>query len=96
MGDRELSQLLRHRKSIAPDVPDDFSLSICYSRLPRNVQAILDGQPACGLDAAARCTRRISEAAPMSILASVLPFSINTALLQRSQNLPPSCGGTKR
>jgi hypothetical protein len=34
MGDRKPSQFLRHLRSLAPDVPDDFLHTIWSSRLP--------------------------------------------------------------
>jgi hypothetical protein len=44
MGDRKPSQFLRHLKSLATDVPDDFLRSIWSSRLPPHIQTILAGQ----------------------------------------------------
>ena len=43
MGDREVW-------SLAPDVPDDFLRTICASRLPPHVKAILVGQTVGSLD----------------------------------------------
>jgi len=43
MGDRKPSQFLRHLKSLAPDIPDEFLRTIWASRL-QHVQAILAGQ----------------------------------------------------
>jgi hypothetical protein len=60
MGDRKPSQFLRHLRSLAPHVPEDFIYTIWSSRLPPNIQAILAGQQECSLDAAARCADRIS------------------------------------
>jgi hypothetical protein len=45
MGDRRPSQFLRHFRSLAPDVSDDFLHTIWSSRLPPNIQVILVGQP---------------------------------------------------
>jgi hypothetical protein len=45
MGDRKPSQFLRHLRSLAPDVPDNFLRSIWSSLLPPTVWAILSGQP---------------------------------------------------
>lgn len=87
MGDRKPSQFLRHLRSLAPDVPDDFLRSIWSSRLPHNIQAILAGQPEGNLDSAARCADRISEAAPQPALASVGPPPDSAALLQRIEDL---------
>jgi hypothetical protein len=64
MGDRKPSQFLRHLRSLAPDVPDDFLRSIWSSRLPPNIQVNLAGQHECSFDAAAHCEDRIPEVAP--------------------------------
>jgi hypothetical protein len=37
MGDRKPSQLLKHLRGLAPDVPEDFLYIICSSRLPPNI-----------------------------------------------------------
>jgi hypothetical protein len=71
IGDRKLSQFLRHLRSLAPDAPDDFLSSIWSSRLPTNVQAILAGQHEDSLDATARSADRILQVASHSALASV-------------------------
>jgi hypothetical protein len=81
MGDRKPSQFLRHLRSLARDVPDDFLRSIWSIRLPLNVQAILAGQHEGILDATARCADRVSEVAFQPALASVGPPPDNTALL---------------
>jgi hypothetical protein len=54
MGDRKPSQFLRHLKSLAPEVPDDFLRSIRSSRLPSHIQAILASQSECDLDSASQ------------------------------------------
>jgi hypothetical protein len=54
MGDRKPSQFLRHLKSLAPDVPDDFLRSIWSSRLQPHIQTILAGQAEGNLDAASQ------------------------------------------
>jgi hypothetical protein len=43
-GRPQAVQFLKHFRSLAPDVPDDFLRSIWSSRLPPNVQAILAGE----------------------------------------------------
>lgn len=73
MGDRKLSQFLRHLRRFALDVPDDFLRRIWSTRLPPNVQAILTCQPEGSLDDAARCADCISEVAPKPAIASVGP-----------------------
>jgi hypothetical protein len=73
MGDHKPSQFLKHLRSLAPDVPDDFLRSIWSSRLPTNVQAILAGQHEDSLDAAARSMDRISQISPQPVLASIGP-----------------------
>jgi hypothetical protein len=84
MGDRKPSQFLRHLRSLAPDVPDDFLRSICSSRLPTDVQAILAGQHEDSLDDAARSAERISQISLQPVLASVgpPPPAEKSALLQ--------------
>jgi hypothetical protein len=52
IGDRKPSPFLRHLKSLAPDVPDDFLKSIWASRMPPHIQTILVGQTEGTLDAA--------------------------------------------
>jgi hypothetical protein len=69
IGDRKPSQLLRHLRGLAPDVPEDFLRNIWSSRLPPNIQATLAGQQECSLDAAASCADRISEVVPQPALA---------------------------
>jgi hypothetical protein len=87
LGDRKPSQFLRHLRSLAPHVPDDFLRSIWSSRLPPNVQTIPALQHEGSLDAAARCADRISEVAPQPALASVGPTPDGTALLQGIEEL---------
>jgi hypothetical protein len=84
MGDSKPSQFLRHLRSLAPDVPDDFLRSIWSSRLPANVQDILAGQHEDSLHAAARSADRISQILPQPVLASVGPLlpAEKSALLQ--------------
>jgi len=65
MGDRQPSQFLRHLKSLAPDVPDDFVKSIGSSRLPPNIQTIMAGQSEGNLDATSQLADRIAEVAPL-------------------------------
>ena len=66
MGDRKPSQFLRHLKSLAPDVPDDFLHTTWASRLPTHVQAILAGQTEGSLDSASHLADRICEVPPTS------------------------------
>jgi hypothetical protein len=86
MGDRKQSQFLRHNRSLAPDVPDDFIRSIWSSRLSPNVKAILACQSEGYTDAAARCTVRIIEAATQPALASVRPLPDRKAFLQQIED----------
>jgi hypothetical protein len=72
-GDRNPSQFLRYIRTLAPDVPDNFLLSICSSRLPPSIQAVLADHHECGLKAAARYAGRISEVATQQALASFSP-----------------------
>jgi hypothetical protein len=87
MGDRKSSQFLRQLRSLVPDVPDDLIRSIWASRLPRDVQAIIVGQPEGDLNAAARCADRITEISSQPILASVAPLHDSNALQQRIEKL---------
>ena len=96
MGDRKPSQFLRHLKSLAPDVPDDFMRSIWASRLPSYLQTILAGQSEGSLDAVSQLADRIYEVAPPPTVAAVeqpaaahhpTPGTDNTYLLQRIEEL---------
>jgi hypothetical protein len=87
MGDRKPSQFLRHLRSLAPDVPDDFLHTIWSSRLPPNIQAFLAGQPEGSLNSAACCADCISEVTPQPALASAGPPPDSTALLQGIEDL---------
>ena len=71
MGDRKPSQFLRHLKSLAPDVPDDFLRIIWSSRLPTHIQTILAGQIEGILHAASQLADRITEVAPLPTTALV-------------------------
>jgi hypothetical protein len=87
MGDGKPSQFLRHLRSLAPDVPEDFLQIIWSSRLPLNIQAFLAGQHEGSLDAAACSADRISEVAPQPALASVGPSPDSTVLLRGIEDL---------
>jgi hypothetical protein len=87
MGDRKPSQFLRHLRSLAPDVSDDFLSTIWSSRLPPNIQAHLACQPECSLNVAARCADRISEVAPQPAVASVSPTPNSVSLKQEIEDL---------
>jgi hypothetical protein len=87
IGDRKLSQFLRHLKSLAPDVLDDFFRSIWSSRLPPHIQTILAGQAEGNLDAASQLADRIAEVAPLPTTASVAQTSDSTSLLQKIEDL---------
>ena len=89
MGDRKPSQFLRHLKSLAPDVPDDFLRTIWASRLPPHVQAILAGQTEGSLDSTSRLADRICEVTPLPTTASISPSTPdNTAgLVERIEEL---------
>ena len=86
MGDRKPSQFLRHLKSLAPDVPDDF-LSIWSSRLPPHIQTILAGQAEGNLEAASQLADRIAEVAPLPIRASIAQTPDSTSLLHKIEDL---------
>jgi hypothetical protein len=89
MGDRQPSQFLRHLKSLAPDVPVDFLLTIWASRLPPHVQAILAGQTEGSLDSASHLADKICEVTSQPTTASISSATPdNTAgLLERIEEL---------
>ena len=89
MGDRKRSQLLRHLKSLASDVPDDFLRIIWASRLPPHVQAILAGQTDGSLDSASHLADRICEVTLLPTTASLSPSTPdNTAgLLEQIEEI---------
>lgn len=87
MGDRKPSQFLRHLKSLAPDVPDDFLRSIWTSRLPPHIQTVLAGQAEGNLDAASQLADRIAEVAPLPTTAAIAQAPDTTGLLQKIEDL---------
>jgi len=66
MGDRKPSQFLRHIKSLATGVPDDFLSTIWASRLPPHVHAILAGQTEGSLGSTSGLPDRICEVTPLA------------------------------
>ena len=80
MGDRKPSQFLRHLKGLAPDVPDDFLCTICASRLPPHVQAILAGQTDGSLESTAQLADKISEVTTQPTTASISPATPDNTL----------------
>jgi hypothetical protein len=87
MGDRKPSQFVRHLRSLAPDIPDNYLRILWISRLPTNVQVILAGMPEVGLDAAALCADRIIKTVTPSTVASIGPVPDYAELLQTVRNL---------
>jgi hypothetical protein len=87
IGDRKPSQFLRHLKSLAPDVPDDFLRSIWASRLPPHIQTILAGQAEGNLDAASQLADRIAEVAPLPTTATIVQAPDQMNLLQMIEDL---------
>jgi hypothetical protein len=87
MGDRKPSLFLRHLKSLAPDVPDDFLRSIWSSRLPPHIQTILAGQAKDNLEYASQLADRIAEVAPLPITASIAQTPESASLLQKVEEL---------
>ena len=73
MGDRKPSQFLRHLKSLAPEVPDDFLRTVWSSRLPPHVQAILAGQTDGNLESTAQLADKICEVTTPPTTASISP-----------------------
>jgi hypothetical protein len=87
VDDHKLSQFLRHIRSLAPHVPDDFLRNIWSSQLPPYIQAIVASLPKGNLDTVSHCADRIIEAAPQLVLASVAPLPERNALLHRIEEL---------
>ena len=89
MGDRKPSQFLRHLKSLAPDVPDDFLRTIWASRLPSHVQAILAGQTDDSLESASHLADRICEVSlsPTAAGISLAAPDTTALLLERIEDL---------
>ena len=89
MGDHKPSQFLRHLKSLAPDVPDDFLRIIWASLLPSHVQAILAGQTDDSLESASHLADRICEVAlsPTAAGISVAAPDTTALLLERTEDL---------
>jgi hypothetical protein len=87
MGDRKPSQFLRHLKSLAPEVPDDFLRSIWSSRLPPHIQTILAGQAEGNLDAASQLADRIAEVAPVPTTAAIAQNPDSATLLEMIEDL---------
>jgi hypothetical protein len=89
LGDRKPSQVLRHLKGLALDVPDDFLRIIRASRLPTHVKAIIFGQTEGSLDSTSQHSDRICEVAPQITTASISPVpQDNTArLFERVEEL---------
>jgi len=87
MGDRKPSQFLRHLKSLAPEVPDNFVRSIWSSRLPPHIQTIMAGQAESKLDATSQLAERIDEVAPLSTIASMAQAPDNASFLQKIEDL---------
>jgi hypothetical protein len=55
MGDRKPSKFLRHLRSLAPDIPDNYLSNLWSSSLPTDIQTIRAGTPEVELEAAALC-----------------------------------------
>jgi hypothetical protein len=81
MGDRKPLQFLRHLKSLAPDVPDDFLRIIWTNQLPPHVQAILAGKSNDNLDSVSRLADKISEVALSPTTASKTTTTPDTTTL---------------
>jgi len=89
MCERKPSQFLRHLKSLAPDVPDNFLCTVWASRLPPHVQAILAGQTEGSLDSISQIADTICKVSSLSTTASIsLSTPDNpTGLLERIEEL---------
>jgi hypothetical protein len=73
MVDRKPSQFLRHIKSLAPDVPDDFLRTNWASRLPPHGQASLAGQTEGSLVSISHLADKICEVTSLLTKASISP-----------------------
>jgi hypothetical protein len=87
MGDRKPSQCLKHLRSLAPNIPDNYLRILWTSRLPTNIQVILAGMPEVGLIAAAFCADRFIETVSPSTVASISPGPDYAELVQTVRNL---------
>ena len=86
-GDMKPSQLLRHLKNLAPDVPDDFLRSIWSGKLTPHIQKILAGQAEVNLDSASQLGDRKSEIAPLPTTAAVSLDTDLATLLKKTEEL---------
>jgi hypothetical protein len=75
MGDRKPSQFVRHHKSLAPEVPDDF------------LRSIRSGRSEGDLHSAPQLEDRICEDAPQPTTACVSPVCEKASLVQRVEEL---------
>jgi hypothetical protein len=82
VGDRRTSQFPSRLRSLAPDIPDYLLHTLWTSRLAANIETTLAGMPEGGLDAAALCADRITEAVSPSTLASISQISDNAEILE--------------
>jgi hypothetical protein len=73
MGDRKPSQFLRHLRSLAPDIPNDYLRILWTTRLPTNIRTVLAGLPEVELEAAALCADRVMETISVPAVASIAP-----------------------
>ena len=71
MGDRKQSQVLRHLKDLAPDVPDDFLRTVWTSRYSQHVKAILADQVEGSLDSVFHFVDKIFEVTSQPTAASM-------------------------
>jgi hypothetical protein len=87
MCDCKPSQFLRHLRSLAPDIPDYLLCILWTSQLPANIQSTLAGKFEVGLDAAALCANRITEAVSPPTLATIRQIPDNAEILECMNNL---------
>jgi hypothetical protein len=93
MGDRKPSQFLRHLRSLALDIPNDYLRILWTSRLPTNVRTILVGLPQVDLEAAAAlCADRIMETISVPADASVAPGTDYMELKRTAHDLSQNAG----
>jgi hypothetical protein len=80
------SQLFRHNKSLASNVPDDFLRSIRSSRLPPHFQTILACKGENKLDAVSQMAKWIAKVAPLPTTASIAQTA-DSAILEKIKDL---------
>jgi hypothetical protein len=87
MGDRKPSQFLRHLRSLAPNIPNDYLRILWTSHVPTNIRTTLAGLPEVELEAAALCAVRIMETISAPAVASIAPGPDYVELIRSVRDL---------